>query len=283
MNLLLAQGDPQRLNWFEFIFSPDRWDWLFSGRSFIFILEGLAVNLEMAAIAMILSLILGLFLALGRLSKNPLVSKPSGLWVDVWRNLPLIFILLYLSLALPNAAKDWWEESAPGFLPEAFQSGQIAAAIVGLTLYNSAVIAEIMRAGIQSLERGQGEAAAALGLTYWKSMRLVILPQGLRRMVPATVSQLITLNKDTTLAFIIGFQDVGRHGRILASCQPFTCGTTIPFLQVFLVIGLLFIIVNFILSRLSRRLEIRQRERTGVVIKRATGLEDQVAAEADVA
>lgn len=283
MSLLLAQGEVRSVNWFEFVFAPERWSWLFSGRSLVFLLEGLAVNLEMAVIAMTLALIIGLLLALGRISKNPLVSKPVGIWIDIWRNLPLIFILLYLFLALPNAFKEAWERSAPDFLPEAFQSGQIVAAIVGLTLYNSAVIAEIMRAGIQSLERGQGEAAAALGLPYWKSMRLIILPQGLRRMVPATVSQLITLNKDTTLTFIIGFQEVGRHGRILASCQPFTCGVTIPFLQVFLVIGAMFILVNFMLSRLSRRLEIKQRERTGIVVERAIGLEDQVAAEADVA
>lgn len=277
--MILAQ---ETVGWFEFIFAPERWSWLFSGRFFIFLLEGFAVNLEIAAIAMLLSLILGLFLALGRIAKNPILSRITGIWIDVWRNLPLIFILLYLSLGLPDSINSAWERSAPEFLPEALRSGRIVAAIVGLTLYNSAVIAEIMRAGIQSLERGQGEAAAALGLSYWKSMRLIILPQGLRRMVPATVSQLITLNKDTTLVFIIGFQEVARHGRILASCQPFTCGETIPFLQVFLIVGLLFVIVNFILSRLSRRLEIRERKRTGVVVERATGLEDQVAAEADV-
>ncbi len=282
MNLLLAQGT-ETVNWFEFLFAPERWSWLFSGRFFVFLLEGLAVNLEMAVISIVLSLVFGLLLALGRISKNKLTSRLAGAWIDVWRNLPLIFILLYLALGLPDWLNSAWERSAPDFLPEAFRSGRIVAAIGGLTLYNSAVFAEIMRAGIQSLERGQGEAAAALGLPYWKSMRLIILPQGLRRMVPATVSQLITLNKDTTLAFIIGFQEVGRHGRILASCQPFTCERTIPFLQVFLVIGALFILVNFALSRLSRRLEIRQRERTGIVVERATGLEDQVAAEADVA
>ncbi len=281
MSLFLAQGG-STVNWFEFVFAPDRWEWLFSGRWFTFLLEGFVVNLEVAVIAMVLSLIVGLLLALGRISKKRLLSTPTGIWIDIWRNLPLIFIILYLSLGLPDQVNSVWERAAPGFLPEAFRSGRIVAAILGLTLYNSAVIAEIMRAGIQSLERGQGEAAAALGLTYRKSMRLVILPQGLRRMVPATVSQLITLNKDTTLVFIIGFQEVARHGRILASCQPFTCGQTIPFLQVFLVVGAMFIFVNFILSRLSRRLEIRERERTGVVVERATGLEDQVAAEADV-
>jgi His/Glu/Gln/Arg/opine family amino acid ABC transporter permease subunit len=283
MTFFLAQGGDSSVGWFEFLFDSERWSWLFSGRSFVFLLEGLAVNLEMAVIAMVLSLILGLLLALGRISKTPALSWTAGAWIDVWRNLPLIFILLYLALGLPDGLNSAWESAAPEWLPEAFKSGRIVAAIGGLTLYNSAVFAEIMRAGIQSLERGQGEAAAALGLPYWKSMRLIILPQGLRRMVPATVSQLITLNKDTTLAFIIGFQEVGRHGRILASCQPFTCGVTIPFLQVFLVIGALFITVNFALSRLSKRLELKQRERTGVVVERATGLEDQVAAEADVA
>ena len=277
---LAAEGT---VNWFEFIFAAERWEWLFTGRGFLFLLEGFAVNLEIAAISMVLSLVLGLFLALGRIAKNRVLGKITAMWIDVWRNLPLIFIILYLSLALPENLNRAWEQAAPDFLPEAFKSGRIVAAILGLTLYNSAVIAEIMRAGIQSLERGQGEAAAALGLPYWKTMRLIILPQGLRRMVPATVSQLITLNKDTTLVFIIGFQEVARHGRILASCQPFTCGQTIPFLQVFLVVGVLFVTVNFILSRLSRRLEIRERSRTGLVVERATGLEDQVAAEADVA
>jgi ABC-type amino acid transport system permease subunit len=221
-----------------------------------------------------------LLLALGRVSKNPIVSIPAGLWVDIWRNLPLIFILLYLSLSLPESWNARYEDLVPGFLPEAFQSGRVLAGIMGLTLYNSAVIAEIMRAGIQSLERGQGEAAGALGLPYWKSMRLIILPQGLRRMVPATVSQLITLNKDTTLVSIIAIQDVMRHGRILSSC--FTCDPQPPLLQVFLVVGAMFILVNLLLSRLSRRLEIKQRERTGTEVETVTGLEDQVAAAADV-
>ena len=270
------------MEYLRYLFAPDRWEWLFSGNGLKFLLEGFAVNLEIALIAMILSLIFGLLLALGRIAKNKPLSVVSGLWVDVWRNLPLIFIILYLALGIPNSWKNAWEDNAPGFLPEAFQSGQIVAAILGLTLYNSAVIAEIMRAGIQSLERGQGEAAAALGLQYWKSMRLIILPQGLRRMVPATVSQLITLNKDTTLVSIIAIQEVMRHGKILGNCLPFTCGVEVPLLQVMLVVGTMFVIVNFTLSRLSRRLEIKQRQRTGIEVGAVTGLEDQVAMETDV-
>jgi His/Glu/Gln/Arg/opine family amino acid ABC transporter permease subunit len=248
----------------------------------LFLLEGFAVTIEIALISMVLAMIVGLVLALGRISKNPVTRWVSGIWIDVWRNLPLIFILLFLSLWLPAPATRSYENLVPDFMPEAWQSGRILAAVVGLVLYNSAVIAEIMRAGIVSLERGQGEAAAALGLSYWKAMRLIILPQGLRRMVPATVSQLITLNKDTTLVSIIAIQEVMRHGRILSNCNVFTCGRDIPLLQVFLVVGALFIIVNLFLSRLSRRLEIRQRQKTGTEVEAVTGLEDQVAAQADV-
>ena len=135
-----------------------------------------------------------------------------------------------------------------------------------------------MRAGILSLDRGQGEAAASLGLTYPQQMRYVILPQGLRRMVPATVSQLITLNKDTTLVSIIAIEEVMRHGRTLSSgFTAFVGGVQAPLLQVFIFIGLLFVVTNLALSRLSRRLEVRERKRTGGTAGPVSGLEDQLA------
>jgi glutamate transport system permease protein len=267
-----------------YLFDPDNWRWLFGGKNAEFILKGFLVNIEIAVICMVLSMIFGLLLALGRISKKPWLKGPVGLWIDVWRNLPLIFILLFLFLWMPEWVKNGYQDNAPGFLPDALSTKFTVAAIVGLTLYNSAVIAEIMRAGIQSLEKGQGEAAAALGLPYGKAMRLVILPQGLRRMVPATVSQLITLNKDTTLVFIINIQEVVRSARtvIATSDSPFVgLGIPAPFLQVFVFVGALFVVTNFALSRLSRRLEIKQRERTGVAVEAVTGLEDQVALDAD--
>ncbi|MDQ3957842.1 MAG: amino acid ABC transporter permease [Actinomycetota bacterium] len=267
-----------------YVFDPGNWEWLFAGSNASFILKAFLVNIQIALICMVLSLILGLLLALGRISKKPFLSTPVGLWVDVWRNLPLIFILLFLFLWMPENVKESYESSAPGFLPDALSTKFTVAAILGLTVYNSAVIAEIMRAGIQSLEKGQGEAAAALGLTYRKAMRLVILPQGLRRMVPATVSQLITLNKDTALVFIINIQEVVRAGRVVVatSDSPFVgLGVAAPYLHVFLFVGALFVLMNFTLSRVSRRLEIRERQRTGVEVGPVTGLEDQVALDAD--
>jgi len=261
----------------EYLVSPDNWEWLVTGNNARFIFEGFLVNLQIALIAMALSLVLGLALALLRLTRNRIVSGLAGTWVDVWRNLPLIFIILYLALSLPSSWRTTYEDLIPGFFPEALQSGRVLAAILGLVLYNSAVLAEIMRAGIQSLDRGQNEAARALGMSYAQSMRFVVLPQGLRRMVPATVSQLITLNKDTTLVSIVAIQEVMRNGRIVTSFNFFG-GVQAPVLQVFLFIGLLFIAVNLALSRLSRRLEIRERRRTGArEMRRVSGLEEQVA------
>ncbi|MET0206228.1 MAG: amino acid ABC transporter permease [Thermoleophilaceae bacterium] len=266
-----------------YLFDPDNWEWLTTGNNLRFLLEGFLVNLEIAAIAIVFSLIFGLLLALARLSRLRPLGVAAGVWVDIWRNLPLIFIILYLALALPAPWKDFYESNVPGFFPEALQSGRVFAGILGLVLYNSAVIAEIMRAGILSLDRGQGEAAASLGLTYPQQLRYVILPQGLRRMVPATVSQVITLNKDTTLVSIIAIQEVVRHGRILSSgFTAFTGGgTQAPLLQVFIFIGALFVVTNFALSRLSRRLEIRERKRTGGTAGPVMGLEDQTALAAE--
>jgi His/Glu/Gln/Arg/opine family amino acid ABC transporter permease subunit len=245
----------------NYIFDPDNWEWLVTGNNLRFILEGLLINLEIAAIAMVLSLAAGLALALLRLSRIGPVSFVAGLWVDVWRNLPLIFILLYLLLTIPSSWQETYADTIPSWFPEGLQSGAVLAAILGLVLYNSAVLAEIMRAGILSLDRGQAEAARALGMSYGQTMRHVVLPQGLRRMVPATVGQLITLNKDTTLVYILTIQEVVRHGRIVTGFNFFG-GVQAPVLQVFLFIGLLFILINLALSRLSRRLEVREARRT---------------------
>jgi His/Glu/Gln/Arg/opine family amino acid ABC transporter permease subunit len=262
-----------------YLLDPANWEWVFAGRNFMFLVERFLNNIILALITMALSLILGLFIALLRISKNKVASAVTGIWIDIWRNLPVLLILLYFGLALPQEAKEFWVDIAPGFLPPQIRnSGQVIASIVALTIYNSAVIAEIFRAGIQSLERGQGEAAAALGLPYWKAMRIVILPQGLRRMVPATVSQLITLTKDTSLVSILAIQELVAAGSIVnnTSGSPFGgVGVPAPILQVYIVVGGMFVVFNLALSLLSRRLEVRERKRAGDV-ETVTGLEDQI-------
>jgi His/Glu/Gln/Arg/opine family amino acid ABC transporter permease subunit len=267
----------------SYLFDSGNWEWLGTGNNFRFLVEGFLVNLEIALIGIFFSLIFGLLLALMRISKRGLIAFPAGVWVDVWRNLPLILIILYLALAVPTSWRQVYGDAIPDFFPEALQDELVLGALLGLVLYNSAVLCEIMRSGIQSLDRGQFDAAASLGLTYTQQMRFVILPQGLRRMVPATVSQLITLNKDTTLVSIIAIPEVIGHAGNVVSASAFGGGVPAPILQVYLIVGLFFIIVNLALSRLSRRLELRERQRTGTKLRRVAGLEDQVAAETDVA
>jgi His/Glu/Gln/Arg/opine family amino acid ABC transporter permease subunit len=264
----------------EYLFSPDNWEWLWTENNARFLLDAFLINLQIAVIAIVLALAIGLVLALLSLTTvTPMRLLAKG-WVDLFRNLPLIFLILYLALSLPESIKQGWEENSPGFLPDVLRGQLVLAGIMGLVLYNSAVLAEIMRAGILSLDRGQREAATALGLSYRNQMRFVILPQGLRRMVPATVSQLITLNKDTTLVSIIAIQEVVRSGRILSQTagNPFVGGGDVqaPILQVMLFIGMLFVITNYGLSRLSRRLEVRESRRTASARPvTVAGVEDQ--------
>ncbi len=250
-----------------YLFDPDNWRWVVTENNARFLLEAFLTNVQIALIAMVVALALGLVLALMAISTLTPLRVGAKLWVDVFRNVPLILLILYLALSLPESLRDFWVDNAPGFLPDALRSQFVLAGIGGLVLYNSAVLAEVFRAGILSLDKGQREAAEALGLSYGQQMRLVVLPQGLRRMVPATVSQLITLNKDTTLVSIIAIQEVVRSGRVLTQTagNPFTGGgVDAPILQVMIFIGALFVVVNFALSRLSRRLEVREGRRIAV-------------------
>jgi len=126
-----------------YLVDPANWEWVITGNNFWFLLEGFFVNLEIAAIGILFSLIFGLLLALMRISNLRLLSIPAGIWVDVWRNLPLIFIILYLALSLPTSWRQAYGDAIPDFFPEALQNELVIGALVGLVLYNSAVLCEM--------------------------------------------------------------------------------------------------------------------------------------------
>jgi glutamate transport system permease protein len=223
-----------------------------------FLLQGYEENVRAGAIAGVLALALGILLGLGRLSRSVWVRWPSTAWIEIFRSLPLLYLIVFASIFLPRYTG--WEAPALSY------------GIAALVAYNSAVLAEIVRAGVLSLDRGQGEAAQSLGLSYWGSMRLVLLPQALRRMVPALVSQVITLLKDTSLLFVISVLELTRKGRSLQS------GFNNP-LQTYFVVGMIFLVVNLALSRVARRLEVRQRRRYGAGAIRVGGVEELTALE----
>ena len=217
-----------------------------------FLLLGLVQTVKAAITAMVLSMVLGTLLALGRLSRSVAVRWIAGAYVDLFRAMPLVLLILFCSLGLPKL----------GIHLQPF-----GGVVMALTAYNGAVLGEIFRAGILSLERGQSEAASALGLTYWQSMGRVIVPQAARRMIPAIVSQLVTLLKDTSLGSIIGFDELLRRADNTGTFY----GNS---LQVLSEAAVIYILINFTLSRVARRLEVRQRRRYKAGAIRVTGVED---------
>lgn len=156
---------------------------------------GLLVTLVVAAVGIVVSLPIGILLALGRRSKMPAVRLISVLFIEFVRGVPLITVLFMASVMLPL------------FVPPAWSPDKLVRALVGIALFSSAYMAEVVRAGLQSIAKGQYEAADALGLGYWTSLRFVILPQALKVTIPNIVNSAIALFKDTTLVFIVGIFD----------------------------------------------------------------------------
>jgi glutamate transport system permease protein len=218
-----------------------------------FFAKGLWANVKAAGVAMALALVFGALLALARLSPARPVRWLAGLWIELFRGLPQLLLILGAALLLPKYGYD----------VDAF-----VYLVVGLTLYQSAVLAEIFRAGILSLDRGQSEAAYAVGLSYRQAMALVVVPQAVRRMLPSIISQLVTLFKDTSLGFAISYEELLRRGKF----------ATVEFgeslLQIYLLIALVFIVINIALSHLARWLEGRQQNKYGGSAVAVTGVED---------
>lgn len=202
----------------------------------LFLWRGLQVTLFVGAISVVLSTIFGFLLALGRLSNlKPLRVISSG-YIEFVRALPSYLIIFFVFLGFPKLGINL---SAPWF------------AIMGLTMYTTAVMAEIFRAGILSVDKGQLEAAYALGLQPRDTIIQIVLPQAVRKMVPAIVGQLITLTKDTSLASVIALQELSAAGK-----QLFNLYSGIV-LETIFVIAAIYFTICFSLSLLSKKLEVK--------------------------
>jgi len=236
-------------------FQEDRWGPFLEPSTWRFLGEGLAVTLAIGTIALILSLLIGIPLGMARASLQGPLRYVVGSYIELVRATPILAILLITLLGLPRLGLDI----------EPFWAG-----VVALTMYTSAVLGEIVRAGIGSIPRGEVEAARSLGLTYRHTMRRVVLPQALARMTPAIVSQLITLIKDTSLLFIIGVQELVGYGRSFFNFYG-------NLLETYFVIAVIFFLINYPLSRVSRRLESGRPADERVAV---SGEEDQVAVRA---
>ncbi|MDQ3502928.1 MAG: amino acid ABC transporter permease [Actinomycetota bacterium] len=210
---------------------------------------GLRNTLKAAAYALVLALVLGTVLAFGRLSGRTFLRVPAIAIIEFFRGVPLLLLILFFFLAFPLAF--------------GIDVPPLYALVFGLTLYNGAVIAEIIRAGVLSLPKGQTEAALATGLTRGQTLRLVLLPQAVRIMLPALVSQLVVLLKDTSLGFVIGFEELLRIGGQAVQ----VLGNPI---QLYVLIALIYITINIALGRLAGYLEGRQRRTYGSAVPAQT-------------
>lgn len=199
-----------------------------------FLMEGLGMTLRLALVAIILSFIIGCVLGVIRYARVPVLSKLVGLLVEIIRNLPLLLLIFFARFGLPELGiklSPFW------------------AAIVALSIFEAAMISEIVRSGLKSVEKGTIEAARASGLTYMQTLRHIVLPIGLRRMVPPIVSQFISLLKDTSLAVIISLAELTHNANIVMGQD---ISIVLPTL---LLVAALYFAVNYALSIIARRLE----------------------------
>ncbi|MCF6507501.1 amino acid ABC transporter permease [Blastococcus sp. MG754426] len=213
--------------------------------------EGIVNTLKAATVAMVLSIVLGTLIAVARLSLGRVGRIPLIGLVELFRGIPVV-VLVYIGVrVLPDVGVDL--RGLPG--------GQVFwGLVIGLTVYNMVIFAEIVRAGVASLPKGQREAALATGLTSWQTMRIVLLPQAFRTMLPAIISQLIVVLKDTSLVtFIANFDELLSQGESIQR----NLGNPI---QTFFVIAVLYIAINYALGRLAQWIQARQ-ARGGSAVK----------------
>jgi His/Glu/Gln/Arg/opine family amino acid ABC transporter permease subunit len=193
-------------------------------------------TLRLAIPAIVLGFLLGIFIGLARLASTPWIRVPATVYVEFFRGVPLVMVIFWMWFIIPQLLR------IP--LPE------YGVALTAFVIFEAAYFGEIVRAGVQSVSGGQVEAARALGLTGAQGMAYVILPQALRNMVPALVTQMIVLFKDTSLASIIGYVDLTKAAQIVNNreIKPF---------ELYLFIAVVYWICTYSMSRLARRMERR--------------------------
>ncbi|NMM28554.1 MAG: amino acid ABC transporter permease [Glaciimonas sp.] len=217
------------------------WLYFLLGRYPVGPLGGLALTLVLASLGLLLALPLGLLLGLGRVSLWLWVRWPVTGLVYVVRGIPLLMVVFWAYFFLPNIT--------------GIKTDQFATMLIALVVFDAVYLAEIVRAGIQGLPKGQCEAARSLGLSYFGAMRLVVLPQALRHMLPSLVNQFVSTIKETSLGYIIGLAEVS-----LIATQINTAVFILPS-QIYLTLGLTYFLLCFGLSRLAYALERRLSQR----------------------
>ena len=206
------------------------------------LLSALGKTLLLTLLSLVFAMIIGMIFALMNVGKNRAFNLAGTVYVDAVRGVPLIVLAYFIYFGVPAGIKMIGIQD---FRLTALQAGTIA-----LAMNCGAYMAEIIRAGIESVDRGQMEASRSLGLTYGKSMRLVVLPQAIRTMIPSIINQFIITLKDTSILSVIGFPELTNMGKTIS-------GNTFKSLETWAIVGIMYMIVIVTLSKVAKRIERR--------------------------
>ena len=206
------------------------------------LLSSLGNTLLLTLLALIFAMIIGLIFALMNVGKNRVFNFIGTVYVDAVRGVPLIVLAYFIYFGVPQRIKMM------GFTN--FKLPALQAGVIALSMNCGAYMAEIIRAGIESVDKGQMEAARSLGLPYGTSMRRVVLPQAIRTMIPSIINQFIITLKDTSILSVIGFPELTNMGKTIS-------GNTFKSLQTWTVVGIMYMVVIVTLSRVAKYIERR--------------------------
>ena len=201
------------------------------------LLNGTKMTIIITVISVAIGLVLSLFLALGKMAKNPLINKPCSAYIFFFRGTPLLMQIYFIYFGLPQLHPALTIQSA------------FVAAMIAYTMNTSAYLAENIRAGIQSIDKGQYEAAKALGMTYAQTMRLIIIPQTIRRLIPPVGNEFIMVLKDVSLVAIIGLSDLTKVTRAISS----STGTALVYLPAMVIYLIITAFFTFIFGKLEKK------------------------------
>jgi len=220
-----------------------------------FVKDGIAVTLRISVTSFFTILIVGMLGGLGRISGNRIVRGASSLYVEVVRGIPLLVWLLYIWFALPQVLQAVGGALTPlapgvGAWLTGLRIDPFVAAVIGFTVCYGAYMTEIFRAGIESISKGQMEAARSLGMGYAQAMRYIVLPQAIRVILPPVGNEFVTLLKDSSLVSVLAVSDLTRRGREYVSRSFLSFET-------FTMIALIYLLMTLIFTRLARWLEQR--------------------------
>lgn len=207
---------------------------------FVFVLAGLRLTLQVTFLSYGIALIIGLIFGLMRVSKNPVLYAVSTLYVEVMRGIPLLVTILYMGFVITPWVRD--------LTGRVIDMRGVPSATIGLAVCYGAYLTEVYRSGIQSIERGQMEAARSLGMTYMQSMRHVILPQAIRRILPPLGNDFIAMLKDSSLIAVLALPDLLQMGRLYAS-------RTFRAFEPYNTVAILYLVMTLILSLFVRIIE----------------------------